>query len=128
MKIIYKLILSLLCLLSASAAIAAGSAAADIPPNLEPLNENTEPALTTNKPVHSDSVTTKTIQNGPNTEVIVNSAGSTYTVKPNQNSGNIIPGEVQSSSNHPAQWNIFSWGKAKPAETNDTPPAAPSQR
>jgi hypothetical protein len=137
-KITYRLVFSIGFLLSiygSSAAYAAETAPLDLPPNLKTLDETTDqvvsPQNTPQKPGATEQhTTTKTVQSGTSTKVIVNTGSSTYTVQPNQTGGNVTPGEVQSSSNHPALWNIFSWGKAKPAEPAENiplPPDAPQK-
>ena len=129
LNITYRLVLSfscLLCLCGTGAVNAAETAPTNLPANLKPLDESIDPVIAPHKSGENEShTTTQNKQSGTSTEVIVNSGSSTYSVKPNQTSGNVTPGEVQSSSNHPAQWSIFSWGKAKPAEPateSATPP------
>ncbi len=95
----------------------------DMPPQLEKLEETGDPAVSNSKPDHS-SQTVQTTQNGQQTEVKVTNDIGTYIVKPNQNVGNSLPGDAQSSSNHPVQWVIKSWGGSKSTEpkADEAPP------
>lgn len=101
----------------------------DAPPKVENLDPSTypsDPAVTRQKKTSSNQIT-HTIQNGEQTEVKVTNGVGTYIVKPNQSVGNSQPGDAQSSTNHPAQWVIKSWGGIKSTEptADEQPPELP---
>lgn len=69
--------------------------------------------------------TIQTTRQGEQTEVKVTNRLGTYVVKPNQSVGTSLPGDAQSSSNHPAQWVVDSWGNKKPTKSAEPPETLP---
>ena len=98
------------------------------PPNLQKLDESSTGEITIKKP-ESNSKTVEKREQGVVTDVQVQSGKSNYHLKQSADAGNAAPGDAQSNSVHPAQWQIkeFDWGhKARDAKSGDaTQDAAP---
>lgn len=91
-------------------------------PDLQPLDEWGSEATVTKESQPSSTKKAETTQVGGQTEVKVTTDVGTYVAKPNQTVGNSLPGDVQSSSNHAAQWVVNSWGTPEITEPLETPP------
>ena len=91
----------------------------DVPPTINNPEEGSPPPAVTTQKKASTQAETQTKQTGEQTEVKVTTGVGTYVVKSNQNVGNSQPGDAQSSSNHPAQWVVKSWGGAKKAPPSE---------
>lgn len=106
------------------------------PPKLEKLEEGEPPAVTIRKPEQKSKMQEKRAPGGKVTEVKVTSGRSTYVVKPNDPAGSSLPGDTQSSTTRPAQWEVkeFDLGRpkkegeeAQAADTLPPPSAAPKK-
>jgi hypothetical protein len=99
----------------------------DQPPKLEKLEEGEPSSLKIGKPAPQQKVTETRDDNGVK-EVKVQTGASTYYVRPNQEVGTSLPGDVQSVHNHGAEWKVFEFdlgSKNKSTEKSDeagTPP------
>ncbi len=111
--------------------------AAPPPPKLEKLEEGEPPAVTIRQRERRAKITQKRAPGGKVTEVKVSTGGSNYVVKSNDQAGSALPGDAQSSTMRPAQWEVleFDLGKksreAREAEeaqagTVPAPPQAPA--
>lgn len=106
------------------------------PPKLEKLEEGEAPAVTIRKPEQKNKVQEKRAPGGKVTEVKVTSGRSTYVVKPNDPSGSALPGDTQSNTTRPAQWEVkeFDLGRTKEqkeaaaADAPSPPPANAPQK
>lgn len=101
------------------------------PPKLEKLEEGEAPAITIRKPEQKNKVQEKRAPGGKVTEVKVTSGRSTYVVKPNDPSGSSLPGDTQSNTTRPAQWEVkeFDLGRTKEqkeADAADAPSPPPA--
>jgi hypothetical protein len=100
----------------------------DQPPKLEKLEEGEPSSLKIGKPGPQQKVTETRDDSGVK-EVKVQTGVSTYYVKPNQDVGNSLPGDVQSVHNHGAEWKVFEFdlgSKNKNTDkTTDTGAAPP---
>jgi hypothetical protein len=104
----------------------------DIPPALKKQNPNLKPSA---KPEVKPTITEKREQ-GRVTEVKVKSGKSTYYLKPNNQFGNTVHGELQSNDVRGAQWSVkeFDLGqkkKPKPkddASNSEAPPPPPPSK
>ena len=101
-----------------SLAHATGPVASDLSPIDTDESTNT---ISKHNGTHTQQ-TTQTSKIGAQNTVKVTTEVGTYIVKPNQTVGNALPGDVQSSSNHAAQWVVKSWGSPDTTEPPDTPP------
>lgn len=110
-------------------------AGAQQPPKLENLDEGEPPAVTIRKPEQKNKVQEKRAPGGKVTEVKVTSGRSTYVVKPNDPAGSSLPGDTQSNSTRPAQWEVKEFDLGRPKERKESeeagaadvpPPPAPS--
>jgi hypothetical protein len=108
-------------------ALAQPRADAPEPPRLEKLEEGDLPAVTI-PGRQSEQQIEEHRDHGEVTSVKVQSGGSTYYVKPNKPKGSSLPGDAQSTSNQPAQWQIyeFNTSRRKDAEADQAPAAAPA--
>lgn len=101
------------------------------PPKMEKLEEGEPPAVTIRKPEQKNKIQEKRAPGGKVTEVKVTSGGSTYVVKPNEPAGSSLPGDTQSNTTRPAQWEVkeFDLGRhqqqRKEGEQSAEEPAAP---
>ena len=90
------------------------------PPRLERLEEGEAPGITIRKP---DAGTKPTEQRsaGKVKQIKVQSGGSTYYVKPNEQAGNAMPGDAESNVTRPAQFQVFEFdmGQRKQAREKD---------
>jgi hypothetical protein len=107
------------------------------PPKLEKLEEGEGPAVTIRKPDQKSKIQEKRAPGGKVTEVKVTSGGSTYVVKPNEPAGSAHPGDLQSNTIRPPQWEVkeFDLGRPKTKEQEEAqaanvppPPAAPANK
>lgn len=106
------------------------------PPKLEKLEEGEAPAVTIRKPEQKSKIQEKRAPGGKVTEVKVTSGRSTYVVKPNDPSGSALPGDTQSNTTRPAQWEVkeFDLGRTKEqkeavaADAPSPPPANAPQK
>ncbi|HJV84801.1 MAG TPA: DUF2782 domain-containing protein [Noviherbaspirillum sp.] len=106
------------------------------PPKLEKLEEGEPPAVTIRPRDKRAKITQKRAPGGKVTEVKVTTGGSTYVVKSNDQAGSALPGDAQSSTMRPAQWEVleFDLGKSREAKeaeeaqagTLPAPPQAPA--
>ena len=113
------------------------TASAQQPPQLEKLEEGEAPAVTIRKPEQKSRIQEKRAPGGKVTEVKVTTGGSTYVVKPNDPAGSAQPGDLQSNTIRPAQWEVkefdLGWPKTKEQEEAQaanvpTPPQAPAKK
>ena len=91
------------------------------PPKLEKLEEGEPPNIKVGKPAPQHKITETRDDSGVK-EVKVQTGASTYYVKPNQEVGNSMPGDVQSVHNHGAEWKVFEFdlgSKGKKSEKSD---------
>lgn len=94
-------------LLSSTALAQQPPAKSDAPqPKLEKLEEGEPPSIKVGKPEDQRKITETRDDSGVK-EVKVQSGGSTYYVKPNQQVGDALPGDAQSSTNHGAEWKVL---------------------
>jgi hypothetical protein len=102
------------------------------PPKLEKLEEGNAPAVTIRGSTDEQKITQKREQ-GRVTEVKVKTGNSTYYLKPNVPAGSATPGDAQSDTTRPAQWQVleFDWKReqdkkaaAAQAATVPAPPEA----
>jgi len=104
------------------------------PPKLEKLEEGEPPSIKIGKPEDKRKIT-ETREDGKVKEIKVQSGmGTTYYIKPNDQVGNALPGDAQSTANHGAEWKVLEFDlgskekKAKEdAPTDGAPPAAPQK-
>ena len=98
------------------------TASAQQPPQLEKLEEGEAPAVTIRKPEQKSRIQEKRAPGGKVTEVRVTSGGSTYVVKPNEPVGSAQPGDLQSNTIRPAQWEVgeFDLGRPKTKEPEES--------
>ncbi|WP_034299658.1 hypothetical protein [Herbaspirillum sp. RV1423] len=120
-----SLCFSLLMLSSLAHAQAVSDKPAPPPPELQTLEEGEPPAVTIKKPGEeegSGNSITERRDHGQTKEVKVKSGPSTYYLKPKEQLGSSVPGDVQSGPPTGAQWQIkeFDWGskKKKPEATD----------
>ncbi|HYC41873.1 MAG TPA: DUF2782 domain-containing protein [Noviherbaspirillum sp.] len=113
------------------------AASAQQPPKLEKLEEGEAPAVTIRKPEQKSRIQEKRAPGGKITEVKVTTGGSAYVVKPNEGAGSAQPGDLQSNTIRPAQWEVkeFDLGRPKTKEQEEAqaadvpaPPAAPAKK
>ncbi len=122
-----------LTLLSGCTFLAAGTMAqtradAPPPPRLERLEEGEAPAVTIPGRASEQKIEDKR-ENGRITSTTVRTGGSVYTVTPNTPKGSALPGDLQSTSNRPAQWQIMEFSSDPKKNNNargDTPAATPA--
>ncbi|MDB5763379.1 MAG: hypothetical protein JWQ21_2374 [Herminiimonas sp.] len=76
------------------------------PPKLEKLEEGDAPAVTIPGSAADRQITEKREQ-GKVTSVKVKSGNSTYYLKPNTPAGSAVPGDAQSDTMRPAQWQVL---------------------
>lgn len=121
------------CTMLAANVMAQTRADAPPPPRLERLEEGEAPAVTIPGRSTQQKIEDKR-ENGRITSTTVRTGGSVYTVTPNTPKGSALPGDLQSTSNRPAQWQIMEFsadpkkeapGKA-PAAAPTAPPAPPA--
>lgn len=77
------------------------------PPQTEPLNEGETPPITIRQPGISEQPITQKKQQGKVTEVKVKSGASTYYLKPNEQAGSALGGDVESSPMRGSQWQVL---------------------
>lgn len=106
-------------ILIVGAAYAADQSPPDAPPKINIPDEG-ESAVTQRKN-EMPNQTTKTIQNGEQTEIRVTNKVGTYIVKPNQSVGTSLPGDAQSSSNHAVPWIVKGWRGSRETKANVAP-------
>lgn len=94
------------------------------PPQLQPLEEGEEPAVTIRPPDNQGKISEKRAPGGRVTEIKVTSGGSTYYLKPDVAGGSTLPGDAQSSGLRAAQWEVleFDLSRAKEAKEADAVP------
>ena len=116
-----------------------GDAPPSRPPQLQPLEEGEEPAVTIRPPDNKGKISEKRAPGGRVTEIKVTSGGSTYYLKPDMTAGSTLPGDAQSSGLRAAQWEVLQFDlspsqdakEAEAVQTNATdaapvpPPPAP---
>jgi hypothetical protein len=107
-------------------------ATAPPPPQTQPLEEGEAPAVTIRRPGAGEEPITQKKQQGKVTEVKVQSGGSTYYLKPNEQSGSALPGDVESKPMRGSQWQVLEFDMKpqkdqKPVEqAPDAPQPAPA--
>ena len=95
------------------------------PPELQTLEEGEPPAVTIRKPGDDQSEgnsITEQRSHGETKEIKVKSGPSTYYLKPKEQVGSSVSGDVQSGPPTGAQWKVkeFDWGGSKnPKDTGD---------
>ncbi len=88
---------------------------------LEKLEDPEPPAVKIGKPPGEHKITETRDDSGIK-EVKVETGVSTYYVKPNQQVGNAMPGDAQSSFNHGAEWKVLEFNLGdKKKKTEDEP-------
>ena len=97
------------------------------PPKLEKLDEGEAPAVTIRKPDQKSKVQEKRAPGGKVTEIKVTSGRSTYVVKPNDPAGSALPGDTQSNSIRPAQWEVKEFDLGRPKEPKEGAEAGAGQ-
>jgi hypothetical protein len=96
----------------------------DAPPpgkKLEKLEESDPPSIKVGKPKNENKITETRDDSGVKQVKVENGLG-TYYVKPNQQVGDSLPGDVQSSQNHGVQWKVLEFdlgSKGKKSEKSD---------
>ncbi|MGB6055806.1 MAG: DUF2782 domain-containing protein [Burkholderiaceae bacterium] len=113
------------CFLSLTAAARAADQAPPPPPQTQKLEEGEAPEITIRKPGVSEEPITQTKKQGKVTEVKVQSGGSTYYLKPNEQSGSALPGDVESSPMRGSQWQVLEFDM-KPQKNQTQPEQAPN--
>lgn len=105
---------------------------AEVPPQLEQLDEGEAPAVTIRKPGQERQVTEKRARGGKVTEVQVTSGKSRYYLKPNEPAGSAVPGDVQGDTVRAPQWEVLQFDlrrakdkEAQAAEAENAPPPPP---
>lgn len=99
-------------------------AGAQQPPQLEKLEEGEPPAVTIRKPEQRNKIQEKRAPGGKVTEVKATSGGSTYVVKPNDPAGSALPGDTQSNTTRPAQWEVKDFDLGRPSDRKEAVEAA----
>lgn len=97
----------------------------DAPPKLEILKEGEPPSIKIGKPERENKVT-ETRGDGQVEEIKVQTGISTYYLKPNEQVGNALPGDTQSTTNRGAQWKVMEFdlgSKSKDKNGNSANPA-----
>ncbi|MDB5821953.1 MAG: hypothetical protein JWR21_657 [Herminiimonas sp.] len=89
----------------------------DAPPQMEKLEEGEPPAVTIPGREPHNSIT-ETRDRGAVTSIRVESGNSTYYIKPQSSVGSALPGDVQSPTSRPAQWQILQF---ESGHKNDAP-------
>jgi hypothetical protein len=108
-------------------------AGAQQPPRLEKLEEGEPPAVTIRKPEQERKITEKRAPGGKVKEVKVTTGKSTYYLKPNDPVGSGLPGDTQSNTTRPAQWEVLEFDASRTkeakeaAETHTAPAPRPPQ-
>jgi hypothetical protein len=95
------------------------ASAQPVEPKLEKLEDSEPPSIKIGKPVGSPKVkVTEVKDNVTGREVKVESGKSTYYVRPNEQVGNALPGDTQSTTNRGAEWKVmeFDLGSKKKKE------------
>ena len=111
-----------LCIAAYAASMAHAEQASPPPQNLEKLEEGEPPAITIRKPDGERKITEKR-EHGKIKQVKVQTGKSTYILTPNEPVGSALPGDAQSGSVRPAQWQLLEFGKPKPPKEDPQPPA-----
>ena len=129
-SIVTTCVASLAMSMLAHAQQAAPQAVPQPPAGLESLQEGEAPAITIRKP-SGETKTTEKREQGKVTQVKVQKGKSTYYVKPNDQVGNYLPGDAESSTNRAPTWQIkeFDLGRQRPVTEVEPaqilPPAPP---
>jgi hypothetical protein len=100
----------------------------DAPPRLERLEEGQAPETAPAPAQPQDRIIERRARGGQVTEVEVSKGGSNYVVKPNEQAGNALPGDLQSNRNRGAQWQVFGFDLKREQEKGPAGPAEPAQR
>jgi hypothetical protein len=82
------------------------------PPETQPLEEGQGPSVNIRQPDTQKRITEKKSQ-GRVTEVKVETGKTTYYAHPNDPGGSALPGDAQSSTTRPVQFQIGEFGKPK---------------
>ena len=103
------------------------------PPVLEKLEEGQAPDAVIPPKPSGTKMTPQRNNQGKTTAVEVQSGGSNYVVKANDQPGSIVPGEGQSTATRVPQWKVMEFelgGKRdqKPTEPTPAPPATPAAK
>ena len=99
----------------------------DQPPKLEKLEDSEPPSIKVGKPEQQHKITETRDDSGVK-EVKVQTGVSTYYVRPNQQVGNSLPGDVQSVHNTGAEFKVFEFdlgGKGKKSEKDESSAVPP---
>lgn len=106
-------------------ALAQQRAEAPEPPRLEKLDEGEAPAVTIPGRQNEQQIEEKR-DHGVVVSTKVHSGGSTYYVTPNKPKGSALPGDVQSTANQAAQWQIMEFNTKRRDQVESNPNPAPT--
>jgi hypothetical protein len=98
----------------------------DAPPKLEMLEEGEPPTIKLGKPEDQHKITETRDDNGVK-EIKVQTGVSTYYLKPNEQVGNALPGDTQSTTNRGAEWKVLEFGLPKKKDAAEEDGAAPPE-
>ncbi len=104
------------------------------PPQTQKLEEGEAPTITIRKPGEEEQPITQKKQQGKVTEVKVKSGGSTYYLKPNDQPGSSLPGDVESKSMRGSQWQVMEFDMTRQKDqkqveqTPDAPQPPPAKK
>lgn len=91
------------------------------PPQMQTLNEGEAPTITIHKPGVAEETITQQKKQGKVVDVKVQTGSGTYHLKPNDQAGSALPGDVESSAMRGSQWQVLEFDLNK----NKEKPAAP---
>jgi hypothetical protein len=125
------LLLSVVSLANSAFAQNQPAAPSQTPPTLERLEEGQQPGVTIRQQEGNKGTADTRDPSGAVTETKVKTGSSTYYVRPNRPAGSAQAGDLQSSGNRAAQFQVkqFDLGRKKEHKPGDTPqttePVAP---
>jgi len=96
------------------------------PPQTQKLEEGEAPEITIRQPGLGEEQITQTRKQGKVDQVKVHSGGSTYYLKPNEQPGSALPGDVESKSMRGSQWQVLEFDmkpQKNPNQVDRTPDA-----
>lgn len=108
-----------------AAALAQQKAEVPEPPRMEKLEEGDLPAVTIPGRQSEQQIEEKR-DHSVITSTKVTSGGSTYYVTPNHPKGSALPGDVQSTANQPAQWQIMEFNTRRRDQVESDPNPTPT--
>jgi hypothetical protein len=103
---------------------------APAPKKLEKLEEGEPPSIKVGKPEEKQKVTETRDESGVK-EVKVQTGSTTYYIKPDQQVGDSLPGDVQSTHNHGVQFKVMEFdlgSKNKSKKSDDSGSAQPAPK